>query len=133
MARWRPHGLVIIGLVLMLIGVLDPLEGSVVIVAGSGMAALGARSGNSRHRLLVYWSSALIAIGVGAIWGLSAIGGIRGRSGHSVWWGSLILPYPVGWILGLVAAIRMLREPSNDGVRPRRGARWSARSTCPPR
>jgi hypothetical protein len=112
MAPWRPRGLVIVGLVLMLIGVADPLEGSVVSSAGSGMAALGAHADNSRHRFLVYWSAALIAIGVGAIWGLSAIGGIGGRSGHSAWWGSLILPYPVGWILGLIGAIRMLREPS---------------------
>lgn len=112
------RALVIVGLVLMLIGVLDPLEGSVVIVAGSGLAALGACFGNSRHRFLVYQSFALIALGVGAIWGLSAIGGIGGMSGHSAWWGSLILPYPVGWILGLVGAIRMLREPSKDRVAP---------------
>ena len=34
----------------------------------------------------------LIAIGVGALWGLSMFGGIGGKSGHSIWWGVLILP-----------------------------------------
>ena len=66
MAR-RPRGLVIVGLVVMPIGMLDPLEGSVVIVAGSGIAAIGARLGKSRCRFLVYRSFALIAIGVGGV------------------------------------------------------------------
>jgi hypothetical protein len=39
---------------------------------------------------------------------LSAVGGIGGKSGHSMWWGVLMLPYPVGWILGLAGAISAL-------------------------
>jgi len=35
-------------------------------------------------------------VGVGALWFLSSLGGIGGKSGHSIWWGLLILPYPTG-------------------------------------
>ena len=43
----------------------------------------------------------LIAIGVGALWGLSMAGGFGGRSGRSMWWGVLILPYLIGWSMGI--------------------------------
>lgn len=91
----------------MLIGALDPLEGSVVILAGSGLVALGTFFGQVRRQLLTYWISVfiLIAVGVGAMFVLSAFGGIGGTSGHSMWWGVLILPYPVGWIMGIVSLL----------------------------
>jgi hypothetical protein len=47
------------------------------------------------------WVFILIAIGVGALWGLSMVGGIGGKSGHSIWWGLLILPYLLGWTMGI--------------------------------
>jgi hypothetical protein len=100
----------------MLIGAIDPLEGSLIIVAGTGMVALGGLLGRSRHRLLIYWSFVLVAVGVGVLWVLSAFGGIGGSTGRSMWWGLVILPYPVGWIMGLVGAIRRLREGSRPSV-----------------
>jgi hypothetical protein len=103
---------VIVGLTAMVIGVVDPLEGSLIILPGSGILALGAFLGRSRHRKLIYWSFALVATGVGAMFGLSAFGGLGGRNGLSYWWGSLILPYPVGWIMGIVGAVKRLREAS---------------------
>jgi hypothetical protein len=36
---------------------------------------------------------------------LSAVGGIGGKSGHSMWWGVLILHYPVGWLMALLGAV----------------------------
>jgi hypothetical protein len=102
--------LVIVGLVAMLIGAVDPLEGSIVIVAGTGMVALGALLGKSRYRNLLIWSFALTLVGIAAMWGLSAVGGIGGSSGHSIYWGLLILPYPIGWIIGIIGAILRLRE-----------------------
>lgn len=108
-SRWS-RILVIVGLVAMVLGVLDPLEGSLVILPGTGLVALGALLGKSRHRTLLYWSFLLVAAGVGALWGLSALGGFGGDSGRSMWWGLALLPYPVGWIMGLVGAIRRLRE-----------------------
>ena len=108
--------LVIGGLVGMLIGAIDPLEGSIIIVPGTGMVALGALLGRSRHRILIGWSFVLVAVGVGMMWVLSEFGGIGGRTGRSMWWGLVILPYPVGWIMGLVGAIRRLREASRPSV-----------------
>lgn len=104
-SRW----LVIVGLILMIVGVVDPLEGSVVILAGSLLVAVGALLSRSRSRLPV---AALIlnAIGIGAMFGLSALGGVGGSSGYSIWWLVLCVPYPVGWILGLVGAVYKLRE-----------------------
>jgi len=100
--------LVILGLVGMLGGAIDPLEGSVVILAGTGLAALGALIGKSRRRFHLYTAFALVFVGVGAMFALTAIGGVGGNSGHSAWWLLLLLPYPIGWLLGLVSGIMAL-------------------------
>jgi hypothetical protein len=117
------HGLwarvsIIVGLVAMLIGVIDPLEGSLVILAGNGMALLGALLGSRRHRGLLIWSFVMVAAGVGALWGLSALGGIGGSSGRSNWWGLVLLPYPVGWFMGIVGVVLKLREPAEAAQSP---------------
>ena len=64
-------------------------------------------TGKAERRLLRdwLWVFGLIAVGVAVLFGLSSIGGIGGNSGHSMWWGVLILPYPVGWIMALLSAI----------------------------
>jgi hypothetical protein len=116
-SRWARVS-IIVGLVAMLIGVIDPLEGSLVILAGNGMAVLGALLGSRRRRRLVVWSFVMVAVGVGALWGLSALGGIGGSSGRSNWWGLVLLPYPVGWFMGLVGAILKLREPAEAAQPP---------------
>lgn len=110
-ARWS-RILVIVGLVGMLAGILDPMEGSVVILAGTAVAALGVWLGHGRREKVLYWSFALVVLGVGALWWLSSVGGFGGNTGRSNWWGLLILPYPVGWIMGLFAVRRWLRGPS---------------------
>lgn len=104
--------LVIVGSIAMLIGAIDPLEGSLIIFAGSGMILLGTILGKSRHRILLYWVWVfiLIAVGVGLVWGLSAIGGLGGTTGRSLWWGLVLLPYPIGWIMGIVGLIIRLIE-----------------------
>jgi hypothetical protein len=105
-SRW----LVIVGLVLMVIGVVDPMEGSVVILGGSILVAVGAFLSRTRYRLPVT-AFVLIAVGVGALFGMSALGGVGGNTGRSIWWLLLCLPYPIGWILGLIGAASKLREP----------------------
>jgi hypothetical protein len=89
-----------IGSIAMLIGALDPMEGSLVILPGSGLVALGTFLGQSERRWVAYrvWVFVLIAIGVGALWALPDLGG---KSGHSMWWGVLILPYLIGWSMGI--------------------------------
>jgi hypothetical protein len=107
----RSRLLVIVGLVLMVLGALDPLEGSVVILAGSALVATGAFFGHTRRYGLQVTALALIGVGVAALFGLSALGGVGGSTGRSMWWLLLCLPYPIGWVLGLVGATRKLREP----------------------
>lgn len=87
----------------MVAGAADPLEGSIVVLLGSALV-LGSEFVQSAERRRVrFWASVfvLIAFGVGAMMGLSAVGGIGGRTGRSLWWGLLIVPYPVGWLLGI--------------------------------
>jgi hypothetical protein len=99
--------LVIVGAIAMLLGTLDPLEGSVLILPGCGLVALAMYLSGRDHRTVLYctWAFILIAVGVGAMFALSAVGGIGGRSGHSMWWGLLLLPYPAGWLMALAGAV----------------------------
>ena len=82
-----------------MVGSFDPMEGSALILPGSALLALGSYLGAEDRRTVTYrtWSFVLVAIGVGALFGLSALGGVGGTSGHSVWWSLLILPYLIGW------------------------------------
>ena len=105
----RPHWLVVVGLVLMVIGVVDPLEGSVVVLGGSILVAVGA-SRSQTHSRLPFTSALLIAFGVSVMLGMSAMGGVGGDTGRSAWWILLCMPYPIGWILGLVGGASELRE-----------------------
>ena len=100
----------------LLAGALDPLEGSFVILAGSALLWGGEVMKVPERRRLGLWTSVfvLIAVGVGVMFGLSAAGGIGGRSGRSWWWGVLLLPYLAGWLLGvgglLAGLLRFLRR-----------------------
>jgi hypothetical protein len=103
----------------MVLGAVDPLEGSLLILPATGLVALGAWLAKSRERRRLYWALALVAVGVGLLWGISAIGGVGGSTGRSKWWLLLLLPYPIGWVLGLVGGVRALRGGSataTDGV-----------------
>ncbi len=95
--------LIIVGSIAMLVGALDPMEGSLIILPGSGLVALGTFLGQSERRWIAYRVGVflLIAIGVGAMWGLSRVGGFGGNSGRSNWWGLLMLPYLIGWSMGI--------------------------------
>lgn len=78
--------LVIAGSIGMLVGAIDPMEGSLLILPGSALWALGTYLGQAEHRFITYrvWAFLLIAIGVGSLWGLSAVGGFGGTSGRSM-------------------------------------------------
>ncbi|MDD5544662.1 MAG: hypothetical protein PHX83_15960 [Acidobacteriia bacterium] len=93
----------IVGSIAMLVGAIDPMEGSILILPGSGLVALGTFLGPGERRSLVYrvWVFILIALGVGAMWGLTWVGGFGGTSGRSTWWGLLIVPYLIGWSMGI--------------------------------
>ncbi len=77
----------VVGGIAMLVGTLDPLEGSLLILPGSGLVALGVYLGGKDRRAVLCWAWAfvLIPVGVGALFGLSAVGGFGGKSGRSTW------------------------------------------------
>ena len=108
--RWARR-LTIAGLALILLGLLDPLEGSVVILIGSGMLAAGAHLVRSRHRRLLASAFVLSAVGVSLLFGVSAIGGLGGDTGRSMWWVLILVPYPAGWAMSLIGGVKRLREP----------------------
>jgi hypothetical protein len=109
MPPW-PRRILILGLVAMILGALDPLEGSVVVVAGAALATIAAAVSRTRGRHFLYAALPLILIGVGFMWGLSAVGGFGGSTGRTLWWWAAIVPYPIGWVLGLVGAAKGLRR-----------------------
>ena len=87
----------------LVVGSLDPMEGSLLILPGSALLAAGSWLGHEDRRVVGYrvWSFILIALGVAALFGLSAVGGIGGNTGRSAWWALLFLPYVVGWSLDI--------------------------------
>ncbi len=95
--------LIIAGSFLFVAAIIDPMEGSFVILAGSGLAALGMGIDSSERSHAPYWTGvfAAVLVGVCALLILSAKGGFGGESGRSMWWGLTILPYPLGWIAGV--------------------------------
>ena len=107
-ARWS-RILCIAGMVVMVVGCIDPLEGSLLILPGTLLVALAAFLGGSRHLNLACWAFGLTAVGVGILFGLSALGGVGGETGRSMWWMLVVLPYPVGAIMALVGSVRILR------------------------
>ena len=102
--------LITVGGIAMLLGAVDPLEGAVLIVAGSAAVLLGLWLGRWPRPIVVYWLWVfiLIAVGVAAAFALSAVGGIGGTTGLSIWWGVLMLPYPIGWIMAVAGAVYLL-------------------------
>ena len=102
------QALVIVGLVAMLLGAFDPLEGSLLILPGSGLVALGELLGKTPQRWILGGAFSLVAVGVGVLFELSAVGGVGGASGHSMWWLLTVLPYPVGWLIGLGGVLALV-------------------------
>jgi hypothetical protein len=96
-----------VGGTVMAIGTLDPMEGSLLILPGSGLVALGVYLAGTNRHIVLYWTLTfiLITVGVAALFGLSSLGGFGGTSGRSLWWGLTLLPYPVGWLMALIAAV----------------------------
>ncbi|NIM59848.1 MAG: hypothetical protein GTO16_13050 [Candidatus Aminicenantes bacterium] len=102
--------LCIIGFLAIIVGALDPLEGAFIILPGSGLVALGAFLGKSHHRRFIYWAFMMIVFGVAVVVVLSLFGGVGGDTGRSMWWLLTALPYPVGWIMSIIGAVRLLIE-----------------------
>jgi hypothetical protein len=120
--RWS-RALVILGSIAFCIGTLDPMEGSVLILAGAALLAFGTEWGRQGEGSTVFWSwtVGLLIAGVGALWGLSALGGVGGTTGRSMWWLLVCVPYPVGWLLafgGLIVRAGRALKITGRGVPP---------------
>lgn len=103
-----------IGVLCVLIGALDPMEGSVLILVGSGL--LAASTYRNREARWKWYAGvfAAIAFGVFFLFFLSSLGGFGGKSNLSWWWGILILPYPIAWLfLVVLLALRLFGKPGS--------------------
>lgn len=98
--------LFILGIVALIIGAVDPLEGSVLILAGSALITVSEYMLKSSRWKWFLYAFLAIAVGIFFLFYLSSLGGFGGKSTLSWWWGLLILPYPIGWliIIGLLIA-----------------------------
>ena len=95
----------IIGIIALIIGALDPMEGSVVIVAGSAAIAFSTYMSKDKHFSMFLSTTIMIIFGVSSLFYLSALGGFGGTARLSQWWGILILPYPIGWLINIILLI----------------------------
>ena len=107
----------IIGVIALIVGALDPMEGSVVIASGSALIALSTYLTHDGHWKIFLLSLIMILIGVLFLFYLSSIGGFGGTAKLSWWWGTLILPYPIGWLISIVIliirAVKKPKQPAN--------------------
>ncbi len=102
----------ITGVIALIIGAIDPLEGSIVIAAGSALLALSSYLTHDRHWKIFLSALIMILFGVFFLFYFSSLGGFGGDSSLSWWWGTLILPYPIGWVMSIVLLItRAFKRP----------------------
>lgn len=99
-SKWV-RGLYITGVIAFLIGAIDPMEGSVVIFMGISILSFATCLSGDRHQRIFSISEIMICVGVFFLFVLSTLGGFGGNSNLSWWWGTLILPYPAGWLMGV--------------------------------
>lgn len=104
-AQWNKW-IYIIGIILFFIGVLDPLEGSVIIALGCIFITVALYYRQDSYRKIQLLSTVLILLGATMMFILSALGGIGGTSPYSTWWALSIIPYPLGWLLSFILLIR---------------------------
>ena len=100
----RPSTLMVIGLLLLLLGALDPMEGAVGVFVGAGLVALGAYLSHSAYRTLLTRAFVLVVIGFTGMLAQGALRAVGRVSGGSWWWGLFLLPYVVGGVMALGGA-----------------------------
>jgi hypothetical protein len=102
------------GVVALIVGAIDPMEGSVVIASGAILLGFAVNLSGDRHRRIFTLASALIVLGVAAVWVLSFFGGFHPTEEWG-WW-IAVAPYPVGWLLamGVLIARAFLQAKRRD-------------------
>ncbi len=104
--NWKKW-LQILGVILFIAGSLDPMEGSVIIAIGSILLASVAYYFKKPFWKWFAANAFGISIGVFFLFFFSNLGGFGGKSTLSWWWGTLILPYPIGWLSNIILMIKL--------------------------
>ena len=102
--KWK-RILTVLGVVLFIIGTLDPMEGSVLILAGAVLISSIRFMDKKENWKLFCGATFCIIAGIFFLFYISSLGGIGGASALSWWYGLLILPYPIGWLTIVVLLI----------------------------
>jgi hypothetical protein len=91
------------GIVALIIGAIDPMEGSIVIVVGGICLALSTFLMQDRYKKIFLAAGVMILVGVSSLWFVSSLGGFDPKK--EWWWSLLIMPYPLGWLMNIVTLI----------------------------
>ncbi len=113
--KGRDRVFVVVGVIGLLVGAIDPLEGSLLILPSAILLTVGVRraTGGLASRLATV-GLVSIALGFTAMWVMTAIGGVGGSTGRSAWWALLALPMLPGWILSVTGGVMALRKRFGD-------------------
>ncbi len=99
-----------VGLLAMVAGLADPLEGFPLVLAGGALAVVSTRLAAASYFRAMAWGLCLAVVGCAVLVALSSIGGIGGSSGRSMAWGLTVIPYPIGALTLLIGSIFSLRQ-----------------------
>jgi hypothetical protein len=102
--------LVIAGIFIMLIGAIDPLEGSILMLCGAVLVYISAFLIKSKQRKITLIALIMEVFGISFLFIFSFLGGIGGKSKYPLWLGVLCLPYIIGWGLSLFGSFFLLKE-----------------------
>lgn len=93
------------GVIALLIGTIDPLEGSIVISIGSILVGFLSYLSRDKYWKFFFAFTLMIIFGVGAMFYLSSLGGFGGESSLKWFWGLFIITYPIGWLSTIILLI----------------------------
>lgn len=89
----------ICGITLLMLGTLDPMEGSVLIALAGLILSWEAHHQKRKGASWTLVAALAIVAGVAYLFWISSLGGFGGNTGRSYWWALGIAPYPVGWLM----------------------------------
>lgn len=87
------------GVILCVLGSLDPIEGSILILIGSALISWSKFKNKEKDFTLYLKITFSIGVGVAFLFYLSHLGGFGCEDCISWWWGLTILPYPIAWLI----------------------------------
>ena len=88
--------LFVIGVIALITGAIDPLEGSVIILFGGTLVTFVTYFTHDHQWKLFLIFDILIALGIFFLFYFSSLGGF-GKNAMSWWWFITVIPYPLGW------------------------------------